>query len=107
MGARLELYLRFILGFLLLLGEVNCDSRRPLLRVPSGGQVTGCYVVVLREKATEEEMSQTMNTVSKLADGAIIYNSVHRVVKAFTVKLSSYSLEIVGCIIKLVHLLKY
>lgn len=95
MGLGLALLLCCSLGLCLLLSNVECESRRPVVRMRSRTPGTGCYFVVLRKKATEEEMVQTLHTVSKLADGSKIYSQVHKVVKAFTVKLSSYSLEIV------------
>lgn len=95
MELRLASLLCCILKLNLLFGNIKCELRRPLLRLSSGSQGTGCYFVVLREKATEEEMLQTMHTVSKLAEGSKVYSQVHKVAKAFTVKLSSYSLEIV------------
>ena len=75
---------------------MQCDSRRPLLRNPQGSAGTGCYFVVLHEKATEEEMLQLMVTISKLADDSKIYSEIHTVSKAFTVKLSPFSLELVS-----------
>ena len=79
-----------------LLGSVKCELRRPVLRKPLGSRWTGCYFIVLKDKTTEDEMQDLMNTVSKLATGGMIYNMVHKISKAFTVKLSPYSLELVS-----------
>ena len=82
------------LGFQLRGGR--CGVRKPLLRIPRGVEGTGCYMVVLYPDASEEKLEDTMTAVSKLADGGKIFIQVHKVAKAFTVKLSPYSLEAVS-----------
>ena len=71
-------------------------SRRPIIRQPTGSATTGCYSVVLKDKITEPEMEEAMATISKLSEDSRIYSIVKKVAKAFTVKLSAYSLELVS-----------
>ncbi len=75
--------------------------RKPLLRVPRGVEGTGNYVVVLGKDASEENLQEAVAAASKLADGRKIYNQVHTVSKAFAVKLSPLSLELVSAEIQL------
>ena len=71
-------------------------SRSALLRQPAGAATTGSYFIVLRDKTNEEEMEQTMASISKLAEDSRIGNIIKKVSKAFTVKLSPLSLELVS-----------
>ncbi len=81
----------------MLVAIVQCDSKRkPLLRRPLGSSGTGCYFIVLKDKASEEEMQQVMAATARVAEGTKVYSSVKKVSKAFTVKLSPYALEVVS-----------
>ena len=75
----------------------NCvECRRPLLRKPRDAPTTGCYFVVLSDKAKEEDMQELLAKVVRVADDAKVYGMVSKVAKAFTVKLSPYALEMVS-----------
>lgn len=80
---------------LLFLSGTCCECRRPLLRKPRDAPTTGRYFVVLNDKATEEDMQQLAARVARVSDDAKVYGMVHKVAKAFTVKLSPYALEMV------------
>ena len=98
MGLLNTLYLPSLLCLCLLPYWAQCGEldRRPVLHKPQGSPGTGCYFVVLEEKTPEEQMQQLMAAISKLADDSRIHSMVKKVSKAFTVKLSSYALELVA-----------
>lgn len=88
------------LSLLLLLAAGARDGlcRRLVLRVPREVPTTGRYIVVLKDKTTLTELQQVLLRVLRTADDAKVYGYVEKVVKAFTVKLSPYSLELVKAI---------
>lgn len=73
-------------------------DRCPLLLASgvSDSDKTGCYIVNLLKETTPEKYQSVMSRVLQMTDDNKIYGSVQGVVKAFTVKLSSYSLESVS-----------
>lgn len=93
-----SLRLSSLLILILAIGIVNCKSgvsRRPLLRKPVTSLKTGCYIIAIKEKATDEEVEELLATVVKASDGQKMYGLVRKATRAFTVKLSPYSLEMV------------
>lgn len=87
----------YCLSLLLLLAAGAHDGfcRRPVLRVPREAPTTGRYMVVLKEKTSVAEMQQVLTRILRMSDDSKVYGYVEKVAKAFTVKLSSYSLELV------------
>lgn len=79
---------------------MQCESRKPVLYNPRGRPGTGCFFVVLDKKTTEEEFEAALVTISKLAEDSSVYTVIRKVSKAFTVKLSAYSLELVHTDVK-------
>lgn len=74
------------------------QSPCPLLMASgvSDADKTGCYIVNLRKETTQEEFQAIQRQVLQRTDDHKIYGSVQRVVKAFTVKMSAYSLQSVS-----------
>ena len=68
----------------------------PLLHAAADAQKTGCYTVMLKEATTAEEFQNVLRRVRQVADDARVYSTVTKVVKAFTVRLSSYALHLVS-----------
>ena len=68
---------------------------RLVLRAPREAPTTGRYIVVLKEKTSPTELQQVLTRVLQVADDAKVYGYVEKVAKAFTVRLSSHSLELV------------
>ena len=86
-----------LLGLMQLLaaGALPRNRRRPLHEVPSDEPKTGCHVVVLKKDTTKERLREIVAKVSKAANGGKVYSCEENVIKAFTVKLSTYALEMV------------
>lgn len=86
-----------VLTCLVLLGlAVGCAARRcPLLHAAEGVNKTGCYIVVLRQATTPEKFDEILQTATNMAEESRAYGVVRTVSKAFTVKLSAYSLNLV------------
>lgn len=80
---------------LALVGLSSSKVRRPLLRKPDSSPKTGCYIIGIREKATEEQVQALLAAVIKVSDDHKMYGLVEKATKAFTVKLSPYTLEMV------------
>lgn len=78
-----------------LVQDVKCGSRKPLLRKPSGSAKTGCFIIAINEKATEAEVDELMKRVILASDEHKMFGRVQKATRAFTVKLSAYSLEMV------------
>lgn len=75
---------------------LGCAARRcPLLHAAEGANKTGCYIVVLHKETTPEKLTEIIQRATNMADGHKIYGVVQKVAKAFTVKLSPYSLNLV------------
>ena len=84
---------------LLLVLAVGCAARRcPLLHAAEGENKTGCYIVVLRQATTQEKFNEILQTATSMAEESRVYGVVRTVSKAFTVKLSAYSLNLVCCL---------
>ncbi|KAL5493199.1 hypothetical protein EMCRGX_G014343 [Ephydatia muelleri] len=79
-----------------LLAAATCaaESRRPVLRAAPTAVTTGNYVVVLRKNTTTETLYHLLSKASKYTDDAKIHRYAETVAKAFTLKLSPYSLEV-------------
>jgi hypothetical protein len=63
----------------------------PLLRAPESAIKTGCYICVLHDDTSAEKFDETLQNAISYADGHKVYGSVQTVIKAFTLKLSAYS----------------
>ena len=81
-----------------LLAAATCaaEIRRPVLRAAPTAVTTGNYMVVLRRNTTMVAMQNLLSKASKHADDAKIHRYVKTVAKAFTLKLSPYTLEVVS-----------
>ncbi len=90
---------RLLLATLLVIAAVSSaaygKSRSPVLRKPAHSPKTGCYIIAIKEKATEEEMEALLTAVVKASNGHKMYGLVKKASRLFTVKLSPYSLEMV------------
>ena len=84
-----------ILCLLVLDVSVQGDSGCPVLLQPAGTATTGCYFIVLKQQTSNEEMDELMDTISQLSEDSKVHSFVKKVSKAFTVKLSPESLELV------------
>ena len=83
-----------LLALLLSIGAANSRSvRSPLFRAPRDAPTTGCYIVVLKEGTTREQLSETLDSAVKFSDDGKVYGYVEHVGKAFTLKLSPSALE--------------
>ena len=78
----------------LLAACVNC--RRPVFRAPRDAPTSGNYIVVLKQDSSKQELQEIITKSLKVADDATVYGYVEKTAKAFAVKLSSYSLELVS-----------
>ena len=68
----------------------------PVLRAAEGANKTGCYIVVLKNATTVEKFNEILRRGVDLADEHKVYGVTQKVCKAFTVKLSSYCLNLVS-----------
>ena len=68
----------------------------PLLHAPDSANKTGCYIIVLKENTTSEKVVEVLQRATSLAEGNKVYGFVQYVSKAFTLKLSAYSLALVS-----------
>lgn len=91
----MELF-RLLLVVLAVVSAANSKSRSPVLRKPAHSLKTGCYIIAIKEKATEEEVQALLTQVVKASDGHKMYGPVKKASRLFTVKLSPYSLEMVA-----------
>ena len=92
------LILVLVLCCVLLGTGVQGDSGCPVLLQPPGTDTTGCFFVVLKDETSDLEMEELMQTVLEMSEDSKIHSAVKMVSKAFTVKLSNESLEMVCCI---------
>ena len=72
------------------------SNRRPLLRKPSDVATTGCYMVAMKDEASQAQLDEIMMKAVKASDDAKLYGMVRKVKKMFTVKLNPYALEMVS-----------
>ena len=73
-----------------------CTARRcPLLHAEQSANKTGCYIVVLKKATTPEKFTEILQRATSMADEHKVYGVVQTVSKAFTAKLSPYSLNVV------------
>ena len=88
-----------------LLAAATCvvESRRPVLRAAPNAVTTGNYVVVLRKNTTNETLQRLLSKASRYTDDNRVHRYVETVAKALTLKLSSYSLEVVSYYYNMVH----
>ena len=87
-----------VLGAHLTSCEEHMGSRRrrsPVIRSPRGVATTGCYIVAMKDDASEDELQQVASKAVKASDDAKLHGIVHKVKKVFTVKLNPYALEMV------------
>lgn len=89
------LLLFIVLGTHLACCEELRSRRSPVIRRPRDVPTTGCYIVVMKDDASEQELQQVAAKAVKASDDAKLHGLVQRVKKAFTVKLNPYALEIV------------
>ncbi len=88
--------------FLLILGThiASCEElrsrRSPVIRRARGVPTTGCYIVAMKDDASEEELQKVAAKAAKASDDAKLHGLVQKVKKAFTVKLNPYALEMVS-----------
>ena len=76
---------------------IGVSARRcPLLRAADSANKTGCYIVVLREETSQDKVLEILHKATNLAEGKKVYGFVQNVLKAFTLKLSAYSLKLVS-----------
>ena len=77
----------------------------PLLRAPESAIKTGCYICVLHDDTSAEKFDEILQNAISYADGHKVYGSVQTVIKAFTLKLSAYSVARVSNLTVPTHLL--
>ena len=87
--------LLLVLGAHLASCEELGSRRSPVIRRARGVPTTGCYIVAMKNDASEEELQQAAAKASKASDDAKLHGLVQKVKKAFTVKLNPYALEMV------------
>ena len=76
---------------------LGCAARHcPLLHAAEGANKTGCYIVVLHKETSPEKFTEIVQRATSMAEGHKLHGLVKNVTKAFTVKLSAYSLNLVG-----------
>ena len=76
----------------------------PLLRAPESAIKTGCYICVLHDDTSAEKFDEILQNAISYADGHKVYGSVQTVIKAFTLKLSAYSVARVSNLTVPTHL---
>ena len=91
--------LRVVCVCLLAVATCAAESRRPILRAAPTAVTTGNYVIVLRRSTTIETLHHLLLKASKHSDDSKIHRYTETVAKAFTLKLSPYSVEVVSQII--------
>ena len=75
----------------------RADAKRcPILHASGGSETTGCYIVVLKEATTHDKFQEIVQRAVAMTDDAKVHGAVEKVIKAFTVKLSPYSLDAVS-----------
>ena len=87
-------WLTFAVLLALILGSVA--EQCPLLHAPEGADRTGCYIVVLDRTVAPEKFAEILERATGLAEENRVYGLVKNVAKAFTLKLSTESLNIVS-----------
>ena len=87
--------LLLVLGAQLASCEELRSRRSPVIRRARGVPTTGCYIVAMKDDASEEELQQVAAKAAKVSDDAKLHGIVQKVMKAFTVKLNPYALEMV------------
>ena len=96
---RLVLYLVLLYHLMFVAQSDNVDSKCPVLRATgvSESEKSGCYIVsVNRATNMETFLDIQSRVVERMSEDGKLYGSVHRVTKAFTVKLSDEALETVS-----------
>ena len=86
--------LTFIVFLTLIFGSIA--EQCPLLHAPEGANRTGCYIVVLDSTIAPEKFAEILKRATDLAEGKHVYGLVQNVSKAFTLKLSTESLNLVS-----------
>ena len=76
---------------------VVVSARRcPLLHAPDSANKTGCYIVVLKDDTPPEKVTEILQRATAVAEGNKLYGFVEVISKAFTLKLSAYSVAMVS-----------
>ena len=79
---------------------LGCAARRcPLIQAAEGANKTGCYIVVLHNETSPEKFTEIVQRATNMSEGHKLHGLVQKVTKAFTVKLSDYSLNQVGTVL--------
>ena len=87
-------WLTFPVFLTLILGSVA--EQCPLLHAPEGADRTGCYIVVLDSTIAPEKFAEILERATGLSEGNRVHGLVQNVSKAFTLKLSTESLNLVS-----------
>ena len=85
-----------------LVGSSDVRGGKPSTHPPGSSATavtTGNYVIVLRRSTTIETLHHLLLKASKHSDDSKIHRYTETVAKAFTLKLSPYSVEVVSQII--------
>ena len=87
-----------LLLFILLPQVILAEKKCPLLKATGASEEdkTGCYIVVLNNATTADKFQEILGKVLNMSEDAKVYGSVQRVAKAFTVKLSEITVEVVS-----------
>ena len=88
-----------VTAVLLVLSLTASARQCPLLHAPDSANKTGCYIVVLQEDTSPESVSEILQNATRLAEENKVYGFVQKAVKAFTLKLSAYSLDLVSAML--------
>ena len=96
MASPLEAALFFlVLGTTLASCKELTSRRSPVIRQPRSVPTTGCYIVAMQDDTSEDELQQVAAKAVEASEDAKLHGLVHRVKKAFTVKLNPHALEMV------------
>ena len=86
--------------FVLALACGGASARRcPLLHASDTANKTGCYIISLYKDTSPERLLEILQLATSLAEENKVYGFVQTVIKAFTLKLNAYSLEVVSCVV--------
>ena len=93
-------WLIFTVFLTLILGTIA--EQCPLLHAPEGANRTGCYIVVLDSTIAPEKFAEILERATALAEENRVYGLVQSVSKAFTLKLSTESLNLVSICVNII-----
>ena len=98
-------WLTFTVFLTLILGSIA--EQCPLLHAPEGVNRTGCYIVVLDSTIAPEKFAEILERATGLAEENHVYGLVQNVSKAFTLKLSTESLNLVSICVNVIQYQRY